>query len=98
MDLQTCFICKKSFVICHESLVSASVTFDKAYIPSTAPRAKILNLGVLVNALAVNVFQILPSNFANKIRSITFLGSFVRIELFYFCLYVLHYKEHVLRI
>ena len=67
-------------------------------MPLITPRAKILNLGVLVNAFAVNVFQILPSNFANKIRSITFLSSFVRIELFYFCLYVLHYKERVLRI
>ena len=60
-NLQMCFICQKSFVICHAELVSASVTFDKASIPSTAPRAKTPNFGVLVKILAVIVPKTLPS-------------------------------------
>ena len=40
---------------------SPFATSDKISMPSTAPRAKTPNLGVLVKALAVNVPQILPS-------------------------------------
>ena len=41
-------------------MFSPFATSDKTSMPSTAPRAKTPNLGVLVNALAVRVPSLLP--------------------------------------